>query len=502
MVSRRTILKASAIASGAAVFSGVVGGLNAFAAQNVRVRRSLQGMALDDPDLATYRDFVGMMLERDQNDPVSWLQYSLMHGSYETGLYRYCPHGDWYFLPWHRAYLQMYENAVIALTGNKNFAMPYWDWSVDRELPAAFTDPTYNGKPNPLYVANRTLTGPNWPLPDRWVSQEMLEKNVYAETNFQAFGTSRNPKQDSLDMSWVVLGGGAQGFLERLPHNQIHNAIGHYMPTAGSPRDPIFMMHHCNIDRIWARWNALGRSNTSGMTPKENSLWLDMNYKDNFLDPTGKPYSVKTRDVQDTSALGYTYPDLPKPDNLRADPKRDARLSALLAAGGAATKSDDHVLLQNKAAATPTKPLVTNARFANNLKTHVTPLGADASDSGEVFVIIRDMEVTPNVASVRVFVNSSAQPLAASDSNDHLAGEIGILAHPDSSGDAHGSHGAHHKAEPTAILEITDTLQKLANSGKLKTNDISIQLVPVLRQGAKDSQDAKVVPASIEIFML
>jgi hypothetical protein len=55
-------------------------------------------MSLDDPDLQAYRDFVGIMLAKDQNDPVSWLQYSLMHGQY-NGNYRYCPHGDWYFLP-------------------------------------------------------------------------------------------------------------------------------------------------------------------------------------------------------------------------------------------------------------------------------------------------------------------------------------------------------------------------------------------------------------------
>lgn len=49
-------------------------------------------MALDDPDLDTYRTFAGLMLAKDQSKPVSWLGYSLQHGAY-NGNYKYCPHG-------------------------------------------------------------------------------------------------------------------------------------------------------------------------------------------------------------------------------------------------------------------------------------------------------------------------------------------------------------------------------------------------------------------------
>jgi tyrosinase len=33
----------------------------------------------------------------------------------------------------------------------------------------------------------------------------------------------------------------------------VHNIVGGIM-AAPSALDPIFMMHHCNIDRIWAVW--------------------------------------------------------------------------------------------------------------------------------------------------------------------------------------------------------------------------------------------------------
>ena len=502
MVTRRTILKAGLALGATAVFSGAIGGLSAFAQNTLRVRRSLHNMPLNDPDLSAYRDFVGMMQAKNQKDPVSWLQYSLMHGAYNGG-YRYCPHGDWYFLPWHREFVLMYENAVIALTGKKDFAMPYWDWSIDRVMPKAFTDQSYGGKPNPLYVSGRTLNTPNWPLPDAWVAPDVLARKVYAETNFQLFGTSKNPNQHNLDMSWVVKGGGTQGFLEGTPHNLIHNSIGAFMPTAGSPRDPIFMMHHSNIDRIWAMWNALGRSNTADMTPSDRNLWLNMNFKNNYLSPKGELYSAYPRDLQDTKALGYTYPGLPKPDNLLADPVRDARLLSLLAAG---STSDTLEVLRvlpaaNKDAATLKAPLVKSVRFSASLKNQVIAPATESAtqpDAAEVFAIIRDMAVGPDVSSVRVFVNAPALSASTPLDSEHFAGEIGFLAHPDTEGE----HAGHQKTPPSALIELTDVVRDLAKRGLLTTDNISVQLVPVLREGAKDGAGATIIPASIEIVVV
>ena len=52
------------------------------------------------------------------------------------------------------------------------------------------------------------------------------------------------------------------------------------MPSPSSPRDPIFFMHHSNIDRIWDLWN-VNRGNTS------ESLWKDMKFTDDFLNVDG-----------------------------------------------------------------------------------------------------------------------------------------------------------------------------------------------------------------------
>ena len=37
-------------------------------------------------------------------------------------------------------------------------------------------------------------------------------------------------------------------------HNAAHRFIGGHMGGAYSPNDPIFWLHHANVDRIWAQW--------------------------------------------------------------------------------------------------------------------------------------------------------------------------------------------------------------------------------------------------------
>jgi hypothetical protein len=54
-----------------------------------------------------------------------------------------CPHGNWYFVPWHRVYLNYFEAACATVTGEPDFALPYWDWT-SLEMPEDFFNTTYN----------------------------------------------------------------------------------------------------------------------------------------------------------------------------------------------------------------------------------------------------------------------------------------------------------------------------------------------------------------------
>jgi tyrosinase len=497
ITTRRAFVGALSTTAALVVFSSRLVGLRALAQQGARVRRSLGKMAIDDPDLAAYRDFVGLMQRKDQGQPLSWVGYSRQHGDAD-GDFKYCPHGDWYFLPWHRGYVLMYEAAVRELVSHPDFAMPYWDWTEDRAFPPAFSDKLYKGSPNPLYVDSRTLSDKKrWPLPDSIVGPDVM-KRIYKETSFQLFGTSKNPEQDSLDAHWVSDGGGAQAVLEGTPHNTIHNSIGGFMPTAGSPRDPIFMMHHGNIDRVWAYWNSLGRNNLSGMSPADQALWLEMEFKDNYLDSSGKAYSRKVKELQNTESLGYTYPDLPKPDGLIADPERARRLLSLFSRGEGLKQLHQLILLptENTVASTPVKPLTKEVHVPDAVRDLLTSAVPPTQRSPEIFALIKDMAVDPTIEAVRVFVNAGNVTEATPDSDPHFVTQISFLKHD------HGSAHGHHKAPPSALIDLSGTVRELSRQNLLRDDTISVQLLAVRRPGVRSNAKAEVVPAAVEVAVL
>src|SRR5262249_50934876 len=72
----------------------------------------------------------------------------------DPNVFNQCPHGNWWFLPWHRAYLHYFERILRWAAEDPNLTLPYWDYSdpEQREFPEAFRAPRADGKDNPLYL--------------------------------------------------------------------------------------------------------------------------------------------------------------------------------------------------------------------------------------------------------------------------------------------------------------------------------------------------------------
>jgi tyrosinase len=496
MHSRRTALKTIATAGVVTTFSGLIGGIDAFAADGLRVRRGLHGMDLDDPDLVTYREFVGMMQGMDQSKALSWTGFANQHGSLDGG-FKFCPHGDWYFLPWHRGFVLMYENAARKLTGNDRFAMPFWDWTKDRNVPQAFSDKLYKGKANPLYVATRRDLSGRWALTDALVGPAVIE-SIYNETHYELFGTSRysqdGKSQDSLDMKWVAMGGGVQGVLERTPHNNVHNNLGGYMPTAASPLDPLFFMHHGNIDRIWAHWNGLGRLNST------DPLWLQMAFTNNYLTPEGTPYTQRVDELLDTKAFGYTYNDSVAPDNRQVNVQRDRLLLAAQRRSEATglERFVDSAVTKSAAG----KPAVgTSALKATTLEPFKMSNLWSSGQQPMVRALLNSITVSPETIAVRVFVNHPNLKATTADSDPHFVTTISFLHH----GGAHAGRSGndmHSKALPSTMVDLSEALRRLGKLNKIIGNKVSVQLVPVGIDGIPGQAGAAVTAKSIDIDVL
>ena len=109
-------------------------------------------------------------------------------------------------------------------------------------------------------------------------------------------------------------GSGIPGPLEQTPHGDVHVLVGGgggFMSAFDTAAlDPIFWLHHCNLDRLWERWL---RAPSGGHPPGRNptaGAWRDKSFE--LVDRTGARRKLKVKDVLDIEGqLGYTYSGLP-----------------------------------------------------------------------------------------------------------------------------------------------------------------------------------------------
>jgi tyrosinase len=311
------------------------------------------GGTFDNPDLLWYAKGVGVMQSRSLDDPKSWWFFAAIHGEYVAATqfpgwghlpsppqvpttpvptasvrhlyWNQCQHQSWYFPPWHRGYLIALEAhiraAVVGLGGPSHWALPYWNYlgpDNQYEIPPAFTQQNLpDGTPNPLFVTARY--GPNSdgnifiPIPP--VSQACLSNTLYTGSNAATprpgFGGPKTKFSHS---------GNRSGNLEDNPHNQVHVDVGGNAPTGPTyglmsdpglaGLDPIFYIHHCNIDRMWAVWNGTGNANPTAAS------WLkgpaaSGGRKFAMPMPDGSSWVYTPADVNSLAQLNYTYDGLP-----------------------------------------------------------------------------------------------------------------------------------------------------------------------------------------------
>src|SRR5262249_33757484 len=98
--------------------------------------------------------------------------------------------------------------------------------------------------------------------------------------------------------------GSVEGVLESQPHDNVHGAMGGgggaFMISHLSPVDPIFFLHHANLDRLWDVWTrrqvALGRPTLP--QGADLATWSDEQFLF-FSDEKGQPVSkVKAGDYK------------------------------------------------------------------------------------------------------------------------------------------------------------------------------------------------------------
>jgi tyrosinase len=313
--SRRGVLRAGIIGAAVLAMRGRVDD-RAHAQAGVTLHRHDVASSEGREMLGIFAEAVGKMMATADGDPRGWVFQWHIHAvrddrSKAAELVRLYPNSSdpdrilaetvWdtceahfdplrvnFFLPWHRMHLISFERLVRSITGATHFTMPYWNYTDPdrRSLPPQFRSP---GDPRwkPLFREDRN-PGVNDGLPIDQVGEAPLGLNAMMSPVYA----------DSPD--------GDAGFcanLDNAPHSSVHVDVGTREKGMGAvswaANDPIFWLHHSNIDRIWASWNRAG-----GRNPKEEG-YLSQVFT--FVDEVGKPLHYKVADVLDTAPLGYAY---------------------------------------------------------------------------------------------------------------------------------------------------------------------------------------------------
>lgn len=261
--------------------------------------------------------------------------------------------GAYGFFSWHRYFLLRMEEQLRTYVPGEELALPYWDWTdpVGTLLANDFLGP--DGDPGSNYEVRQgyfakeapgTGTNPT-PSPAWWpagltgwnlhpafgaVWAGALRRRVSPAASLPSAATIRNALDKGTYHAFqnaVESGAGTVPFHQL--HNGLHGWFGlstHMSNPLPSPFDPMFYLHHCNCDRLWAMWQMDGHAAdypVAGGDPEHHLNdpmypWVGglAGYSSNvsFGPITMPDFSalgvVTPADVLDHRALGYTYDTL------------------------------------------------------------------------------------------------------------------------------------------------------------------------------------------------
>jgi len=262
----------------------------------VRHRPSITEMTL--PQIQELREALAKMQGYKPQDDRGYQHWAGIHG---LPLPMYCAqaHGKPTFLPWHRAYLYRFEQALRD-TGH-DVMLPWWDWTRVREIPTAYADPKRpDGTKNPMHSVRindealrqgregrgdtSSVRLAEHPETFRRPGREVNER----DEKFQLPTAEQVEALLRADLDFVSFSEYLDSF-----HGEVHMWVGGHMTDIPfAAYDPIFWAHHCMIDRIWRKWQL-----------RHPQASFPLNVQRQVMEP----FHLTGEAVLDPTTLGYDY---------------------------------------------------------------------------------------------------------------------------------------------------------------------------------------------------
>jgi tyrosinase len=450
------------------------------------LRRNLASQGFPAKVLASYSKAITAMLKLPPTDPRNWYRNAFVHTLD-------CPHGNWWFPVWHRGYLGWFELVCRDLSGDPDFALPFWDWTVLPRVPSQFYQGVLNPS-NPAYISSyndffNQLSGPMSALwqsfsADQTKAQSLRGYNSINDVWSQVQGdpmfvagagvrvlTSAAPGFDKTTKKAVSLStitkslapkdyisfasdkapyhsqSAGYGIMEGQPHNNVHNCVGGLMLDMLSPIDPLFFLHHANIDRLWDVWTRKQQKLNLPIQPAGADLqaWTSEPFLF-FHDDKGNPLQATAGDYAAIGKFDYAY-----------------------------EKGSGESVVDN---ATPQANAAPAQNFPGGLTSHALALGSPAQSSVQVPASVLQAEAayarvtiqTPPAGhdySFNVYVNPPQNTTGLTPDSPSYAATLEFF-------------GTHHHDEPVSFtVPISDTLKALSAKNMLKANEpLRIVVIP------------------------
>ena len=279
-----------------------------------RIRKNID--SLTPQELVDYEHAVSRLLAISQQDPDSIDGYTYFEQVHDGELGP-CEHANDTFMPWHRAHLFLFEEALRRSDPprTENVTVPYWDWSAlpsGSRFPKAFENTgsvlSHDFRHDTPICrtagdgACERLPFPRAHLDARVLSIAKWSTADAARSQLDSFGGHEGGEQDCSSQF-----GSGYGALEQPGHNTMHDSYigGDMADPSVAVLDPIFYSFHCYIDLLWAQWQEQFKTDTD----------LEARLCGLFKDREHLPENrFRVKDTLDTEAqLGYVYEYTPGP---------------------------------------------------------------------------------------------------------------------------------------------------------------------------------------------
>lgn len=482
--NRRDFMKGAAALgiTGVALWSGACES----ACEKIRqrpTRRNIANLPANDPIIQTYKDAVAAMKALPLSDGRNWSKQAEIHNNK-------CPHQNWWFLPWHRAYLANFEAICRKLTGNNDFALPYWNWTTSPSIPAPFW-----GGGNPLLNTTRVATQTSVANVGNVGAAKITE--ILGQTNFSLFASAAATTQRQRT---------AYGMLEATPHNYIHGFVGGEMGTFRSPLDPIFWCHHNMIECLWVHWNLdMGNANTS------DPAWSGFTFSDDFVDGDGNPAPIQVSTTLLFPLLTYQYE--PCAPGMAPAIVRDRTTLEKFLREGAPSKLE--FIKRYELRRPLTKGLLQAAPWRIKVEPEAFRTVLDVAGREKAVLTIDEVEApVKQDVFVRVFINKPDASAATSIDDPHYAGSFAFFCCEEDAMKGHesmtpastpkagttsaGAAPASTLPKLTYLVDVTPTVRKLSQGGSL-ASDLELTLVTVPIEENRKVETQRVTAGRLEL---